>query len=311
MRPFARTPYSELPLRPKRAHSFLELPLQFIEVRSEPFGKTRVAYRKTGSGPPLLLLHGLMTSAYSFRYIYQPLSERFTLYIPDLLGHGDSDKPTGPDAQYRAPELARWLGAVLQALGILGCQAVANSLGGYVSMWLALLRPDALCRLVNLHSPGVPEPRLVLLEKVLQLPGAQRLLAKVAGLSPQRWVWFNVHYFDESIKSREETKIYAAPLSSAQGAAAFSRIMAQVLSVPDLHEFGARLQARTSFPCPLMMIYSRQDPMVPPKVGEKLAAMIPDARMVWLESTSHFMHVDSPQRVLPHLNDFLKTAPPT
>lgn len=276
-----------------------------MEVHSEPYGKTRVAYRRIGSGPPLLLLHGLMTSAYSFRYLYQPLSERFTLYIPDLLGHGDTDKPTGPNIHYHSPELARWLGAVLEALGIFGCQAVANSLGGYLSMWLALLRPDAFSRLVNLHSPGTPEPRLMLLEKILSVPGAQRLLAKMAGLSVQRWVWFNVHYFDESIKSREETEIYGAPLSSPQGAAAFSKIMAQVLSVPDLRDFGARLQARSSFPCPLMMIYSRQDPMVPPEVGEKLAAMIPDARMVWLQNTSHFMHVDSPQRVLPHLNDFL------
>jgi pimeloyl-ACP methyl ester carboxylesterase len=56
---------------------------------------------------------------------------------------------------------------------------------------------------------------------------------------------------------------------------------------------------------PLLLLYAREDPMVPPSVGPKLAALIPDAELVWMDETSHFAHVDSPDRVAPLLHDFL------
>ena len=304
-RPFKRLPFSKLPERPLRPHRFFELEQREVRVQSSDFGDTTVAYRQGGEGPPLLLLHGLMTSSYSFRYLTGLLEDRFTLYIPDLLGHGDTDKPV--DRSYRAPRIARWLGALLRALGIWGCPAVSNSLGGYLSMWLALQEAGAFSKLVNLHSPGAPELRLRALEQALKVPGAKRLLARAARVAPERWVHRNVHYYDETLKSLEEARVYGAPLASAQGAQAFARIMAEVLSVPDLEDFNRRLVERRGegFPCPLLMIYAREDPMVPPRVGDHLKAQIPDAELIWLERSSHFMHVDSPERVAPLLLEFL------
>jgi pimeloyl-ACP methyl ester carboxylesterase len=49
-----------------------------------------------------------------------------------------------------------------------------------------------------------------------------------------------------------------------------------------------------AFPCPLLLVYATADPMVPPKVGRALHALLPDADMVWLEQASHFAHVDNP-----------------
>ena len=60
-----------------------------------------------------------------------------------------------------------------------------------------------------------------------------------------------------------------------------------------------------AFPVPLLLLYAREDPMVPPSVGPKLAALIPGAELAWMEATSHFAHVDSPDRVAPLLLDFL------
>ena len=59
--------------------------------------------RMGGDGPPLLLVHGLMTAGYSWRYVLDGLGEHFTLVIPDLVGSGDSDKPPG---RYDLPALA-------------------------------------------------------------------------------------------------------------------------------------------------------------------------------------------------------------
>jgi pimeloyl-ACP methyl ester carboxylesterase len=54
-----------------------------------------------------------------------------------------------------------------------------------------------------------------------------------------------------------------------------------------------------------MFVYARQDPMVPPKHGEVIADLVPGARFEWLEDSSHFAHVDSPDRLVPLLVDFL------
>lgn len=57
-----------------------------------------------------------------------------------------------------------------------------------------------------------------------------------------------------------------------------------------------------------MLLYTKEaDPMVPPEVGRRLAALLPEARMVWLERASHFPHVDAPAATLAALEDFLGT----
>ncbi|MCP4867238.1 MAG: alpha/beta fold hydrolase [Proteobacteria bacterium] len=121
------------------------------------WGSIEVAWRQAGSGPPLLLVHGLMTSSYSWRYVLEPLGEHFTLYAPDLPGSGASAMPAGP---YDPGTLAAWIGQFQSMLGIRGCPVIGNSLGGYLSMRLALDDPGSMARLLNLHSPGVPELRL-------------------------------------------------------------------------------------------------------------------------------------------------------
>src|SRR5262249_41690633 len=157
--------------------------------------------REHGSGPPLLLVHGLMTSSYSWRYVTHELGEHFRVYAPDLPGSGWSDKPAGP---YDAVSLSIFLDELIDALGIRGACAIGNSLGGYLCMRLALSTPGALSRLVNMHSPGLPEARLVALSAALAAPGAQRLLAFWVRRAPDRFAHQNVHYRDETLKSLEE-----------------------------------------------------------------------------------------------------------
>ena len=157
MRPFQQPAFADLPLSPNRAHGFYDLSVQRITVISDHFGTISTPCRVVGHGPPLLLVHGLMTSGYSWRYAVAPLAAHFTLYIPDLVGSGEADMP---DVSYAPDHLADWLGALQDALSIRGCAAIGISMGGYLAMRLALRQPDAMSRLVNLLSPGVPMLRL-------------------------------------------------------------------------------------------------------------------------------------------------------
>jgi pimeloyl-ACP methyl ester carboxylesterase len=305
--PFKRGRFDELPLLPHRPHAYERTRERILSVHTPELGATRAAVRVFGSGPPLLVVHGLMTSSYSWRYVYEPLGAHFTVYAPDLPGSGKSEAPL--DRSYGPEALASWLGAVQGALGIRGCPVIGNSMGGYLSMLLALSDPGAMSRLVNMHSPGLPEPRLVALGALLALPFARELLAWYVRREPERWAHRNVHYYDESLKSREEAAEYGRPLSTPAGSRAFVKHLAETMAVESTREFVTLLEARRArdeaFPVPLLLLYAESDPMVPPAFGERFAALIPSARFARLSEASHFAHVDAVERFLPPVLDFL------
>jgi pimeloyl-ACP methyl ester carboxylesterase len=263
--------------------------------------------RRLGAGPPLLLVHGLMTSSYSFRYVLAPLGSSFTCYAVDLPGAGATEPALS--TSYDAASLGRFLVGVQRALGIEGCACFANSMGGYVAMVCALDHPGAFSRLTNLHSPGLPEPRLWALAAALATPGARWLLHSLVQRDPIRFCHKNVHYYDESLKSLEEAQTYAAPLRRHEGREALRKYLRETMSAAAMSRFVGRLEDRRArsepFPIPLQLVYARQDPMVPPRIGAALAKLIPDARFAWLDEASHFAHVDAVERLLPVIEPFL------
>ncbi|MBK6575735.1 MAG: alpha/beta hydrolase [Sandaracinaceae bacterium] len=307
--PFQQLPFAALPALPRIPHPYFSTPARELSLHSTAFGDVRVHCRVHGSGPPLLLVHGLMTSSYSFRYVLEPLGQHFTVYVPDLPGSGRSSMP---DRSYHPDRYAEFLGELIDALGIRGCRTVGNSLGGYLAMRLALRDRGAMSRLLNLHSPGIPLPRLHALRMALGLPLSESVLQRVIALHPERWVQRNVHYYDETLKSREETREYGAPLSTRAGRHAFHRILKETLDVREMTAFEAQLCARRErgarFPVPLMLMYAERDPMVPPEVGERMRALVPDAEFVKLREGSHFAHVDAPRVFLESAVPFLRGA---
>jgi pimeloyl-ACP methyl ester carboxylesterase len=304
VKPFHRGPFDELPETPRRPHRYFDTPARAVRVQSSGFGALDVHVRELGSGPPLLLVHGLMTTSYSFRYVLDELARDFRVIAPDLPGCGRSDKPR---VRYSGPALAQFLVELCGALGIRGCAVVGNSMGGYLCMRAALADPGVFARLVNLHSPGPPALRYSALHAALSLPPLRALLRALIQRAPRRWAHRNVHYFDESLKSVEEAAEYGDPLATPDGCEAFIRYLWHTFDPAELRQFMRSLD-ETRFPIPLQLVYSRMDPLVPPKIGDALHRRIPEAPLVWLEDTSHFAHVDTPEKVVEVIRPFLRGA---
>lgn len=302
--PFVQLPFSQVPETPRVPHPYFATRAETITVSTPHFDSVRTHVRIHGQGPPLLLVHGLMTTSYSWRYVLEPLGKKFTVYAPDLVGAGRS---TMVDTTYPPEAMADFLGALIDTLGIGGCAAIGNSLGGYLCMQLALQRPAALSRLLNLHSPGVPTGRMWALHVALSaLPFAERILRALIFRNPERWVHKNVHYYDESLKSREEHREFAAPLRSADGVRAFFHMLKDTLDVRAMRRFVRSLEALGGrFPIPLLLVYARRDPMVPPSVGDTLRQLLPAAEFTTLPRGSHFAHVDEPELFLQAAEPFL------
>lgn len=300
MRPFRQLPFRDVPDAPRVPHPYFELPSRDVVVPSRHFGETRIHLREIGDGPPLLLVHGLMTTGYSFRYVAAPLAEAgYRVIIPDLPGCGRSAKP---DVSYTADAVATFVGELIDALGIEGCAALGNSLGGSLCVRLALRRPTIFSCLVDLHSPARAEARMYALHGALSVPGSHALLRAIMRHDVERWAHRNVHYFDETLKSREEAREYGAPLGTEEGGRAFARILHETVDPAGFRALERELRVRRDggepFPIPLLLLYARRDPMVSPDNGPYLKALIPDAELRWLEEGSHFAHVDAPAAVL-------------
>jgi pimeloyl-ACP methyl ester carboxylesterase len=300
--PFRRGRFEELPDEPRIPHAYATMEATTVKVDSRHFGSVGVHVRRLGerTSPPLVLVHGLMTTSYSFRYVVAPLARRYRVLVPDLVGAGRSDKP---DVSYGPLELARFVGELLAALDVRGAYVVGNSLGGYLSMQLALLDPGSMRGLLDIHSPAFPDLRLRALHRALAVPGSRALLDAMIRRSPARWVHKNVHYRDESLKSLEEAREYGDPLATREGRRAFIRYLADTLAPDELAAFVERV-SKAPFPVPLRLVYAREDPMVPPSVGARLGRVMPGVKLVWLDDSSHFAQVDTPERMVAEIEAF-------
>ncbi|TNE84179.1 MAG: alpha/beta hydrolase [Deltaproteobacteria bacterium] len=306
LRPFEQLPFDELPAEPRVPHGWDAVDHREVILDAAPFGRHRVHFVELGEGEPLLLVHGLMWRAFSWRYVVEPLSKRFRVIAPDLPGAGRSD---APDVPYTPENLVAWLQAFSEALGIRGCRCIGNSMGGYLTMQAALADPGLYGRLVNLHGPGIAEAKHYALHGAMRLPGAMRLLDRLVARDPMRWSHRNVHYHDESLKSLAEVAMVAEPLKTRDGRRAFGRYLRDTMSVGGMRRFQATLEARQQrgepFPVPLQLVYVPEDPMVAPWVGDALAHRIDNAQLVHLPTGSHFAHVDAVEHFLSATEEFL------
>src|SRR5439155_11608012 len=91
--PFRQLRFEEVPDQPVVAHRWGAAARRDLVIRTDELGECRIAVHELGSGPPLVLVHGLMTAGYSFRYLLDRLGGRFRLVIPDLPGAGASACP--------------------------------------------------------------------------------------------------------------------------------------------------------------------------------------------------------------------------
>ncbi len=124
----------------------------FEETKINDVKGVTIAWREIGSGPPLLLLHGLWDSHRTWRRVYPLLAEHFRLLIPDLPGHGLSGRP---DAPYTLDWFAQTLYAWLDSIDIDITHVCGHSYGGGVAQWMLLNNRDRINRLALVASGGL------------------------------------------------------------------------------------------------------------------------------------------------------------
>lgn len=279
-----------LPEKPDPPHRYFEHPDRFVEVSDKALyvRPLKVRYKDvgTGEGPPLVLVHGLQTSSYSWRYNLERLAKDRRVIALDLVGSGLTDHPR--DFGYSPQRIAHFLDAFRRALKIERWDVVGNSLGGVYTAVYAAQYPEAVRRLVIIHAPGfVEEGPFFGLEQMRR----GRVPELVSAFFGPWMIREYLLYHRPNLKSEEEIEQYSLPFADAEGKAAFWHIVREGLApelVGQLPGVLSKIKAKT------LLIWSTSDALIPPWTGHRWEQSIPGARLEWVPESSHFPHVEAP-----------------
>ncbi|MHB8417097.1 MAG: alpha/beta fold hydrolase [Myxococcales bacterium] len=252
------------------------------------------AYQDVGSGPTLVLLHGLGATGESFTPVVDALSPRYRLIVPDLLGNGRSAKP---DIDYTPAALAEHVLELLEAVGAGPVRAViGHSLGACVAVELAAsLGPSvALC----LVDPPPPRGSWIA-GLVASLAGKARLADFTSSLLPTRAIaklWLGFLFADPS-KLDERTIDRYAEAASGRGYAA-----ATLSSIRNLGKLDLPVSERR----PALLVWGAEDPIFPPSGASAWLPLLPRAQVTVLPACGHCPLEEAPGALTAALSLFLR-----
>jgi pimeloyl-ACP methyl ester carboxylesterase len=269
----------------------------------------RVAYRQAGTGPVVVLIHGITSSSETWGRVAPYLSRRYTVIAPDLIGHGQSAKPKG---DYSLGAYAGGLRDLLVALGHERATFVGHSLGGGVAMQLCYQHPELCERLVLVDSGGLGRDVSLLLraatlpgsELVLPLLAASRLLevGRLAGGLLNR-IGLRVGTDIEEIARGHAT------LADRESRAAFVYTLRGIVE-PGGQRVNASDRLYLARHIPFLMVWGEHDSIIPVSHGRAAHAQVPNSRLEVFADSGHFPQLDEPERFLDVLTDFIDSTEP-
>ena len=265
----------------------------------------RMRYLRAGSGPALILLHGLLGYSFSWRYTMPALAPYATVYAPDMLGAGFSERPAGLDHSLRGT--AQRLLRFIEGLGISSFHLLGTSHGGAVAMMAA-----AECLEENLR---INLRRLVLVAPVNPFSAHGRRLAPFVGsplgaalfrmaipyMSFSYGYWHSRMYGDRKHIPSGALEGYMAPL-------AIPGLFEHALSIvrtwkSDIGELEATLSKLAAIPTLLM--WGSKDSAVHASSAAALAKHFPNSKTIIFSGVGHLPYEECPEKFNRALTEFL------
>jgi pimeloyl-ACP methyl ester carboxylesterase len=268
-----------------------------------------VGFQAAGSGPLLVLLHGITSTSAAWREVMPRLAERYTVVAPDMIGHGRSAKPRG---DYSLGAYAAGVRDLLAVLGFERGTVVGHSLGGGIAMQFSYLFPEYVERMALISSGGLGREVHPLL-RAATLPGSEWVLPLLA----REWS-VNAGEAVRSVAGRLGLEAGPDLAEFARGYAslvedgardAFLHTMRSVIG-PDGQRVSALDRLYLADQLPTLFIWGSDDPVIPVEHGRNAAKILPQARYVEIEGSGHWPMLDASDRVIRELTSFIEETEP-
>jgi len=272
----------------------------------------RRAFRIAGSGPAILMIHGVGDNSTTWETVHTQLAQRFTVIAPDLLGHGESDKPR---ADYSLAAFANGMRDLLAVLGIDRVTIVGHSLGGGIAMQFAYQYPHLVERIVLVSSGGVtkdvsPALRLAALPMgsealaMLRVPGALPALQLVGRVVEKT---LGSTKFGRDLP--DGLRLFEGLVKKPGALSAFSRTLRSV--VDGRGQFVTMLdRSYLMQSIPLQLIWGEDDLVIPASHAQIAHEAIPGSRLEIFENSGHMPFHDHPDRFVDVVGRFIDSTEP-
>ena len=268
----------------------------------------RISYLHAGAveAPVVLMIHGLVSDATTWtRATIELLQRGFRVIAPDLLGHGESDKPA---AGYSLAAFSASMSALLETLGVRSATVVGHSYGGAVAMHLAHSRPDQVDRLVLVAAGGLGRQVHPIL-RAASLPGADRVLRLV--VNAQTAVVYRDPRLHRSLKLSPDA---VANLSRAgrglvtpTGRAAFFATLKSAINPRG--QLGSMLELDyVDLDLPTLIVWSEHDPVLPVAHAHATHLHLLNSRLEVFPGTTHQPHHHFAARFADAVEDLIRTT---
>jgi pimeloyl-ACP methyl ester carboxylesterase len=269
----------------------------------------RLHYRQwgPGDGPPVVLVHGTLAWAETWRDIAEPLGEAgFRVIAPDLPPFGYSERPD--DGDFSRIAQAALLAGFVETLALDDIALVGHSFGGGATMEAALEMRGRIEALVLIDvALGLTRTRPAPIVGLLLKTRPTRIAAAATSFANPIVLAIGLRSFvhDRAVVTRERLAVYRAPLAVEGTAAAIgdwivSGLFGDISSAPS-----AQRENLAALDIPTLVIWGREDTVTPMAQGEDIAGLLPDARLVVLDGVNHIPHIERPDLVVDALEAFL------
>ncbi|HTY34989.1 alpha/beta hydrolase [Mycobacterium sp.] len=289
-------------------------PVREVEAPSLQFRTIhgyRRAFRIAGSGPALLLIHGVGDNSESWETVHAKLAQRFTVIAPDLLGHGESDKP---HADYSLPAFANGMRDLLAVLGIDRVTVVGHSFGGGVAMQFAYQYPQLVERIVLVSAGGVAKDVSLALRLAAMPMGAEALgVLRAPGVMPAiRRLGRAVQTVLGSTKVGRDAADVVDLLEGFLDPAGLAAFAATLRSVVDARGQYVTMLDRSYLvkSVPVQIIWGEDDLIIPVEHAHTAHAAMPGSRMEIFEDSGHMPFHDHPDRFVEVIERFVDSTRP-
>jgi 2-hydroxy-6-oxonona-2,4-dienedioate hydrolase len=274
-----------------------------FELSFRTVNEVRTRVLTAGSGPALLLLHGTGGHLETYQKNITELAKHFTVIVPDMIGHGYTDRP---DVDYTLDDYADHLFALLDDLGIGPAFLSGESIGGCIAAWMALRAPERAKALV-LNTGILERPDEAGLKQLDDLEERTRKLAGGLTLDAVRrrmeWLVLDPDKMtDEMIGIRHD--IYAQPGMLDD----VVKILHAVLEMNRGEYCGGDYINAARLPdisCPTLVLWSDHNPGKPYDRVKPAIDSIPDVKVQVIEDAAHWPQFEQPDKVNQCMIEFL------
>jgi pimeloyl-ACP methyl ester carboxylesterase len=280
-----------------------------VELRHVRIHGHNIAYRTAGTGPVVVLVHGIAGSSETWGRVMPALAERVTVVAPDLLGHGGSTKSAG---DYSLGALAAGIRDLMIELGHDRATLIGHSLGGGVVMQFAYQFPDRCERLVLVGSGGLGR-EVALNLRALSFPGVEYLVApafhprlQAAGTAVMGW--FRKVGLRPTPSFEEFWRGYGS-LMDGDSRRAFFHTLHSVVD-PGGQRVSAMNRLHLVSGTPTLIVWGDRDSVVPVRHAHEAHEAMPGSILHVLEGVGHFPQHDQPERFTRVVLDFIDSNRP-